>query len=113
MVYFPHDVFGPRTTTLRSSSELLYHQPFTHTMHFYISFVPKTCSAWNNLLDFITHANTLFVLKSSLSNYNIRYHVSAISSLYVLGYATVSLWLLHYPVNCLCINFIEMLQQVH
>jgi len=40
-------------------------------MHFYIPFVPKTCSAWNNLLDSITHANTLFVLKSSLSNYNL------------------------------------------
>jgi len=28
---FPHDVFVPRTTTIRSSSKLLYHQP--HCSH--------------------------------------------------------------------------------
>ena len=33
LVYFPHDVFVPRTTTLRSS-KLLYHQPFAHTNAF-------------------------------------------------------------------------------
>ena len=75
LVYFPHDVFVPRTTTLRSSYKLLYHQPFAHTNAFLHSFVPKTCSAWNNLPDFSTHANTLFVLKSSLRNY--MYHVNS------------------------------------
>ena len=74
LVYFPHDVFVPRTTTLRSSSELLYHQPFAHTNAFLQSFVPKTCSVGNNLPDYITHANTLSVLKSSLSN---MYHVNS------------------------------------
>jgi len=64
--HIPLDVFVPWTTTLRSSSKLLYHQPFTHTNAFLHSFVPKTCSAWNNLPDYITHANTLSVLKSSL-----------------------------------------------
>ena len=47
LVYFPHDVFVPWTTTLRSSCKFLH------------SFVPKTCSAWNNLPDYITHANIL------------------------------------------------------
>jgi len=74
LVYFPHDVFVPRTTTLRSSSELLYHQHFAHTNAFLQSFVPKTCSVGNNLPDYITHANTLSVLKSSLSN---MYHVNS------------------------------------
>ena len=59
LVYFPHDVFVPRTTTLRSSYKLLYHQPFAHTNAFLHSFVPKTCSAWNNLPDYVTHANIL------------------------------------------------------
>ena len=72
VVYFPHDVFVPRTTTLRSSIKLLYHQPFAHTNAFFHSFVPKTCSAWNNLL---THANTLPVFKSSLSS--CMYHVNS------------------------------------
>jgi len=31
LVYFPNNVFVPRTTTLRSSSKLLYYQPFAHT----------------------------------------------------------------------------------
>ena len=62
LVYFPHDVFVPRTTTLRSSSELLYHQPFAHINAFLHSFVPKTCSVGNNFPDYITHANTLSVL---------------------------------------------------
>ena len=75
LVYFPHDVFVPRTTTLRSSSELLYHQPFAHINAFLHSFVPKTCSVGNNFPDYITHANTLSVLKSSLSNY--MYHVNS------------------------------------
>jgi len=48
-----HDVFVPGTTTLRSSSKLLYHQPFAHTNAFFHSFVPKTCSAWNNLPDYV------------------------------------------------------------
>ena len=65
LVYFPHDVFVSRTSTLRSSCMLLYHQPFAHTNASLHSFVPKTCSAWKNLPDFSTHANTLFVLKSS------------------------------------------------
>jgi len=34
LVYFPHDVFVSRTTTLGSSSKLLYHQPFAHTNAF-------------------------------------------------------------------------------
>ena len=71
LVYFPHDVFVPRTTTLRSS-KLLYHQPFAHTNAFFHSFVPKTCSAWNNLPDYVTYANTLPVFKSSLSKYMYR-----------------------------------------
>jgi len=75
LVYFPHDVFVPRTTTLRSSSWLLYHQPFTHTNAFLHSFVPKTCPVGNNFPDYIAHANTLSVLKSSLSNY--MYHVNS------------------------------------
>ena len=75
LVYFPHDVFVPRTTTLRSSSELLYHQPFAHINAFLHSFVPKTCSVGNNFPDYITHANTLSVLKSSLSNY--MYYVNS------------------------------------
>ena len=74
MVYFPHDVFVLRTTTLRSSSKLLYYQRFAHTNAFLKSFAPKTSSAWNNLPDYITHANTLSVLKSSLSN---MYHVNS------------------------------------
>ena len=69
LVYFPHDVFVPRTTSLRSSTKLLYHLPFAHTNAFLHSFVPKTCSAWNNLPDYVTYANTLPVFKSSLSNY--------------------------------------------
>ena len=72
---FPHDVFVLRTTTLRSSSKLLYHQPFAHTHAFFHSFVPKTCSAWNNLPDYITHASTLSVFKSSLSSYMYRVNV--------------------------------------
>ena len=59
LVYFPHDVLVPRTTILRPSSKLLYHQPFAYTNTFLHSFVPKTCSAWNNLPDHITHANNL------------------------------------------------------
>ena len=43
-VYFPNDVFVPRTTTLRSPSTLLYYQPFAHTISFLHSFVSKTCS---------------------------------------------------------------------
>ena len=74
LVYFPHDVFVPRTTTLRSLSKLLYHQPFAHTNAFFHSFVPKTCSAWNNLPDYVTYANTLPVFKSYLSNY--MYHLN-------------------------------------
>jgi len=74
LVYFPHDVFVLRTTTLRSSSELFYHQPFTHTNAFYIPLY-LNLFRWNNLPDFITHANTLFVLKLSLSNY--MYHVNS------------------------------------
>ena len=37
------------------------------------------------------------------------YHVNSPYTIvfYVLGYATVSLWLLHYPVHRFCINFIE------
>ena len=68
LIYFPHDVFVPRTTTLRSS-KLLYCQPFGHTNAFLHSFVPKTCSAWNKLPDYITHAKRLAVFKSSLSDY--------------------------------------------
>ena len=66
LVYFPHGVFVPRITTLRSASKLLYYQPFAHTNAFLHCFVPKTCSAWNNLPNTITHANTLSVFKSSL-----------------------------------------------
>ena len=73
MVYFPYDLFVPKTTTLRSSSKLLYCQPFAHTNAFFHSFVPKTCSVWNNLPDYITHANTLSVFKSSLVNH--MYHI--------------------------------------
>ena len=62
LVYFPHDVFVPRTTTLRSSSTLLYYQPFAHTIAFLHSFVSKTCSSWSNLPIYITHAKTLSVL---------------------------------------------------
>jgi len=69
LVYSPHDVFVSRTTTLGSSSKLLYHQPFAHTNAFLLSFVPKTCSAWNNLPDYITYTNTLYL---SLSNYMYR-----------------------------------------
>jgi len=75
LVYFPHDVFVPRTAKLRSSSKLLYHQPFAHTNAFFHSFVPKTCSARNNLSDYVTYANTLPVFKSSLSNY--MYHLNS------------------------------------
>ena len=75
LVYFPHHVFVPRTTTLRSLSKLLYHQPFAHTNAFLCSFVPQTCSAWNDLPDYIAHANTLSVFKSSPSNY--MYHVNS------------------------------------
>ena len=89
--------FVPRTTTLRSSSKLLYRQPFTHTDAYLHSFVPKTCSAWNNLPDYITHANTLSVLKSSLNNLYVPCKQSVV--LYVPGYPTNSLWLLHYPVH--------------
>ena len=74
LVHFPHDVFVPRTTTLRSTSELLYYHLFAHTNAFLQSFVPKTCSVGNNLPDYITHANSLSVLKSSLSN---MYHVNS------------------------------------
>ena len=73
LVYFPYDLFVPKTTTLRSSSKLLYCQPFAHTNAFFHSFVPKTCSVWNNLPDYITHANTLSVFKSSLVNH--MYHI--------------------------------------
>ena len=46
LLYFRHDAFVPRTTTLRSSSKLIYHQPFTHTNNAFLhSIVPKTCSA--------------------------------------------------------------------
>ena len=62
LVYFPNDVFVPRTTTLRSSSMLLYYQPFAHTIAFLHSFVSKTCSSWSNLPIYITHAKTLSVL---------------------------------------------------
>jgi len=34
LVYLSHGVFVPRTTTLRSSSELLDYQPFAHTNAF-------------------------------------------------------------------------------
>ena len=61
LVYFPNDVFVPRTTTLRSSSMLLYYQPFAHTIAFLHSFVSKTPS-WSNLPIYITHAKTLSVL---------------------------------------------------
>ena len=106
--HIPHDVFVPWTTTLRSS-KLLYHQPFTHTNAFLHSFVPKTCSAWNNLPDYITHANTLSVWKSSLGNY--MYHVNSQSSFMLLDMLLLAhMWLLYYPVHCLCIHFIETLQ---
>jgi len=82
-------------------------------MQFLHSFVPKTCSAWNNLPDYITHANTLSVLKSSLSNFYM-YHVNSQQSFMLLDMLLLAcMRLLHYPVHCLCINFIEMLQQVH
>jgi len=74
--HIPHDVFVPWTITLRSSSKLLYHLPFTHTNAFLHSFVPKTCSVWNNIPDYITHANTLSVLNSSLGNFYM-YHVNS------------------------------------
>ena len=108
--HIPHDVFVhvPWTTTLRSSSKLLYHQPFAHTNEFLHSFVPKTCSAWNNFPDYITHANTLSVLKSSLGNF--MSHVNSQLVVYILldMLLLACMWLLHYPVHCLCIS-----QQVH
>ena len=63
LVYFPHNVFVPRTTTLRSSSKLLYYQPFAHTNTLLHSFVPKTFYAWNNLPGYITHGKTLSLKK--------------------------------------------------
>lgn len=68
LVYFPHDVFVPRITTSRSASKLLYHQPFARTNAFLHSFVPNTCSVWNNLPSHNTHACSLSVFKSSLIN---------------------------------------------
>ena len=63
LVYFLHNVFVPRTTTLRSSSKLLYSQPFAHTNTLLHSFVPKTFYAWNNLPGYITHGKTLSLKK--------------------------------------------------
>ena len=68
LVYFPPDVFVPRVTALRSSSQMLYNQPFAHTNAFFHSFVPSTCSAWNNLPTSVTHANSISSFKSSLRN---------------------------------------------
>ena len=79
-VYFPNDVFVPRTTTLRSPSTLLYYQPFAHTISFLHSFVSKTCSSWSNLPIYITHAKTLSVLILShllLIIYIYIYHVNS------------------------------------
>jgi len=43
------------------------------------------------------------------------YHVNSQLVVYMLldMLLLAHMWLLHYPVHCLCINFIEMLQQVH
>ena len=76
LVYFPNDVFVPRTTTLRSSSTLLYYQPFPHTNAFLHSFVPKTCSAWNNIPDYITHAKTFLDMLLLACGYCIILHLN-------------------------------------
>ena len=43
LIYFPHNIFEPRVTTLHPASDLLLSQPFAHTNSFVFSFVPFTC----------------------------------------------------------------------
>ena len=58
-------------------------------MHFYIPLYLKLVLPGTTYhADYITHANSLCVLKSSLSNYT--YHINSQNFFYVLGYATVS-----------------------
>ena len=60
VVYFPHDVFVSRTTTLSLSSKLLYHQPLLIPVHFYIplslKLIPIGIAYQTILLICTTHA---------------------------------------------------------
>jgi len=63
LVYSPHDVIVPRTTTLRSRSMLLYHLPFAHTNAFLHSFVYLKLVLLGTTYhaDYITHANIVCI----------------------------------------------------
>ena len=67
LVYFSQGTFVPRVTTLRSSSPSLYHQ-LAHTNAYFHSFVPSSCSAWNNLPTSLTQATSIASFKTSYRN---------------------------------------------
>ena len=68
LIYFPHNIFEPRVTTLHPASDLLFSQPFGHTNSFMFSFVPFTCHAWNSLPLSIRSADCISSFKYSLSD---------------------------------------------
>jgi len=70
VVYLCHDVFVP---TLRSSSSYSIIDPLLIVMHFLHSYVPKTCSSWNNQIKLLV-PKFLSVFKSPLINH--MYHVN-------------------------------------